>query len=146
VERKCIIWLSLVAFLACTHSIHVKAQNVNDLHASIELQFFHAPSNGVQSKRDFIQSKNAIQPITKLAGGLVYFYQNIISEQLQADCSFQITCSEYIKLCIAKYGFLKGTLAGLNQYTKCMPANYKHHEEHKVDEKQKVINHIQDEL
>ena len=145
-ERTCIIWFSLVAFLTCTHPILVKAQNVNDLHASMEQQFFHSPSNGVQRTRDFIQTKNAIQPITKLAGGLVYFYQNIVSEQLQADCSFQITCSEYIKLCIAEYGFLKGTLAGLNQYTKCMPTNYKHHEEHKVDEKQKVINHIQDEL
>jgi putative component of membrane protein insertase Oxa1/YidC/SpoIIIJ protein YidD len=47
-----------------------------------------------------------------IVGGMIYFYQNVISEQIQAGCSYEISCSQYLKLRIEKYGFVIGTFAG----------------------------------
>ncbi len=84
-----------------------------------------------------------LNPLTYIAAGLMYTYQNVISEQISANCNYQISCSEYTKKCIEKYGLIKGTLLGLNQLSQCIPNIQEEHCEHVISEQNKVINVIE---
>ena len=106
---------------------------------------FKLPQDGVQSKRSFIAKSDRNSVINTVAGGMIYFYQNIISEQIQASCSYEISCSQYLKLCIEKYGFVIGTFAGINQFGKCAGNNHKNHSSYKLNEKNIIINKINEE-
>lgn len=106
---------------------------------------FKLSPDGVQSKRSFIAKSDRNSVINTVAGGMIYFYQNIISEQIQASCSYEISCSQYLKLCIEKYGFVIGTFAGINQFGKCAGNNHKNHSSYKLNEKNIIINKINEE-
>jgi len=120
-------------------------QQENKIHVQILKNYFQEPHNGVQKKRAMMHKKNTPNALYFLSGAMIYFYQNCISEQIQASCTYQISCSEYIKLCIQEYGFFHGTLAGLNQYMKCSPNNFKNHLAYRLNEDNKIINSIKDE-
>ncbi len=77
---------------------------------------------------------------------LISTYQNVISEQIQAGCSYEISCSEFIKKEVSEQGLIKGILFGLNQYTNCVPNNYKHHFEHAISNKLKIQNKLYHEI
>ena len=66
-------------------------------------------------------------PINYLGAGLLFVYQNVMSEQIQADCTYKISCSEFTKLSIQEYGFIKGTLNGFNQLSECHPQSLYEH-------------------
>ena len=66
-------------------------------------------------------------PLSYAGAGLLFIYQNVFSEQIQADCTYMVSCSQYTKLCIERHGILKGTLMGFNQLSECFPAaRYEH--------------------
>lgn len=75
----------------------------------------------VSNGRNFVKPKYKYNPIGYLGTGALFFYQNIVSEQIQATCAYQTSCSEFTKLCIRDYGFLKGTMIGLHQILSCLP-------------------------
>jgi putative component of membrane protein insertase Oxa1/YidC/SpoIIIJ protein YidD len=120
-------------------------QNVRLIDSMILENNFKIPQNGVQSKRDFIARGKTSSVINTIAGGMIYFYQNVISEQIQASCSYEISCSQYLKLCIEKYGFIIGTFAGINQFGKCAGSNYKNYSSYKLNENNIIINKINEE-
>lgn len=51
--------------------------------------------------------------------GLMYLYQNIISEQINAACMYEISCSEYTKRQIEKNGLIIGSVKGFHQLMHC---------------------------
>ncbi len=51
----------------------------------------------------------------------IILYQYLISPLFPGSCRFKPTCSEYAKLAILKYGFLKGIFLGLKRLSKCHP-------------------------
>lgn len=53
--------------------------------------------------------------------GLVRFYQNAISPMLPPSCRYRPTCSEYTKIAIQKYGFMRGSWMGLKRVLRCHP-------------------------
>lgn len=72
----------------------------------------------------------------------MYVYQNIFSQQLNADCVYATSCSNYTKLCIEKNGFIKGSLQGFNQFFDCHPFVMHETESHLIGKDLKVINPI----
>lgn len=84
----------------------------------IDSLFYEKPT--IKEKK-IVKPKFKYNPIGYLGTGALFVYQNIISEQIQASCSYQISCSEFTKQCIHNYGFLKGTFIGLNQLLSCVP-------------------------
>lgn len=62
-----------------------------------------------------------INPLFYIGGALLFVYQNVFSEQIQAQCAYQVSCSEYTKRSIQKKGLLFGTLSGFNQLSECYP-------------------------
>ncbi len=84
-----------------------------------------------------------LNPLTYLAAGLMYTYQNVLSEQISANCTYEISCSEMTKRSIEKHGLIKGTLIGLHQLTNCSASIRKDRCEHVISPDNKIINHIE---
>lgn len=58
-------------------------------------------------------------PINLTFSGLMFFYQNVISSQVNAQCLFTPSCSEYAKASIKKYGLIKGMFLAADRVQKC---------------------------
>ena len=99
-------------------------------------------------KRKLLNLENAklttkINPLTYLAAGLMYGYQNVLSEQISANCTYEISCSEMTKKSIEKHGLIKGALFGLHQLTNCSSSIIKDHCEHVISPDDKIINRVE---
>jgi hypothetical protein len=57
----------------------------------------------------------------KLALKLIGGYQKYLRPSIPAGCRFEPSCSEYAKLAISKYGFIKGVCKGLIRLSHCHP-------------------------
>lgn len=65
-----------------------------------------------------------------IAIGLVLFYQKFFSPDhsfwakwvnSHGHCKYHPTCSEYTKISLKKYGFIRGTLKGIWRICRCNP-------------------------
>ncbi len=110
-------------------------------HQFADLQYIENPKRGFLdlSQATFLQK---INPLTYVGAGLLFFYQRVISEQISADCTYQMSCSEMTKRAIAKYGIIRGALIGVNQLASCVPGNHHEHAKHKLNAKGKIINDL----
>lgn len=52
---------------------------------------------------------------------IIKFYQILISPILPSNCRYTPTCSEYCKLCLQKFGVVKGSVLGIKRIIKCNP-------------------------
>lgn len=52
---------------------------------------------------------------------IIWFYQKLVSPMLPRTCRFYPSCSAYCAEAIARYGLLKGGLAGLGRLLRCHP-------------------------
>jgi putative membrane protein insertion efficiency factor len=58
-------------------------------------------------------------PINLTFSGLMFFYQNVISSQVNAQCLFSPSCSEFAKASIKKNGLIKGMFLAADRVQKC---------------------------
>ena len=77
-----------------------------------------------KSKRAYIYSPEdklakKINPINMAFGGLLYVYQNTLSQQFSATCLYQPSCSEFSKKSIHEYGLLKGLFLSADRVSRC---------------------------
>ena len=110
----------LFIFFLCIHSMN--AQVDNDLHI-IRKQSFNDElfternvKFGISGKKNLLVKYN---PVNLSFGGLMYIYQKFISPQIQAQCLFVPSCSEFSRQLYNEYGFLKGTFATADRLTRC---------------------------
>jgi putative component of membrane protein insertase Oxa1/YidC/SpoIIIJ protein YidD len=89
----------------------------------------------------FKKKRVKYNPLNYVGAGLLYVYQNIISEQLQTECAYVTSCSQYTKLSIQEYGFILGSLKGFNQLSECHPSAIYEHPELFIDGR-KIINNL----
>jgi putative component of membrane protein insertase Oxa1/YidC/SpoIIIJ protein YidD len=61
-------------------------------------------------------------PVSIFFGGLLYLYQKYISVQIGANCPYEISCSNFSKQCISKYGLLYGIPLTADRLTRCTRA------------------------
>ncbi len=95
------------------------------LHATFDQ--WHELKPAKRKLMAFKKRASYFNPFNYLSAGLLFTYQNVFSEQIQADCNYQVSCSEYTKKCIERTGFVSGTLTGFNQWTECFSgALYEH--------------------
>lgn len=67
-------------------------------------------------------SKNkwqAYNPINLTFSGLMFFYQNVLSSQVNAGCIYSPSCSEFSKQCIKKHGLVKGVFLSADRVQRC---------------------------
>ena len=113
----------------------------------ITASFDYSPSSQSKKINFFFKKKRSYyNPLTYIGIGALYIYQNIFSEQIQASCNYEISCSEYTKLSIQASGFFIGTLKGFNQLSECAPnAKYEHPSLY-INNEGKIINRFGKEI
>ena len=84
-----------------------------------------------------------LNPINYLSAGLLFFYQRIVSEQIQANCMYETSCSNYTKSCIERHGF-RGFLLGIDQMSNCFENVIYDYPKYKISENFKVNNQIEE--
>lgn len=52
---------------------------------------------------------------------LFSFYRNAVSEQLSADCAFDLSCSRFSAKALSEHGLLKGAILTVDRLTRCHP-------------------------
>lgn len=129
--------------------MEIHAQNTGNLNQALVSNTFNQYYFNEAPKRKILSFKNKkllakINPINYLSAGMLFFYQRILSEQIQAACMYEISCSNYTKAAIEKHGLIKGSLIGLNQLNGCFPAIIYDFPDHKVNKNYKVINRLED--
>ncbi len=143
-KSKCIVFIVIVF---CRWNPILSQDSIvgrNNVNSELVRVLFSQYEMPIQKKRVMMQVGSAkINPLTYVAAGLLFFYQNVLSEQISANCTYQMSCSEYTKKCIERYGIVKGTLIGLHQLSCCVPNISADHCEHKISENYKIINIIE---
>ncbi len=90
------------------------------------------------------KGKYSLNPMVYLSSGLIYFYQRFVSEHFQSNCTYEITCSEYTKKCISRYGLIKGTLLGVHQLNNCFVTAKDDYCRISISNNFKIINSLED--
>jgi putative component of membrane protein insertase Oxa1/YidC/SpoIIIJ protein YidD len=47
------------------------------------------------------------------------FYRSVLSEQISADCAFDLTCSRFSAAAIRRFGIIKGGFLTVDRLTRC---------------------------
>lgn len=109
--------------IALLSNLETNGQNIN---AASDMEFFESKTATKDhfQKRDYLfKDEQSVlvkyNPVSLSFGGLMYLYQNTLSQQLSATCLYQPTCSEFGKRCIAHYGILKGVFLAADRITRC---------------------------
>ena len=119
---------------AVCHHLFGKHTNHDDL-----------PKNRALLNSSESSARTKINPLTYLASGLLFVYQNLFSEQISAVCTYEISCSEMTKKSIEHHGLIKGTFIGLHQLTNCSSSILHDHENHVISDNDKIINSVSNE-
>ena len=74
--------------------------------------------------RPYIYGENSTafqkaNPVNMVFGGLLFLYQNTLSQQFSANCLYNPSCSEFSKQCIHDYGILKGMFLSADRIMRC---------------------------
>jgi putative component of membrane protein insertase Oxa1/YidC/SpoIIIJ protein YidD len=80
-------------------------------------------------------------PVSLVFGGSLYVYQKIISPQIQAGCTFDISCSNFSRQSIKKYGILKGVALSADRLTRCTRLSAVDFHPVMINEEGKCIDH-----
>lgn len=127
----------------CIISLNLFSQNAsikNNLLSQTFSEFSYKP----KEKRKILEKPKStigkLNPLFYLSAGLLITYQNIISEQIQADCMYEISCSQYAKFSIQKYGIIRGTLLGFHQLNNCIPSAIYDYPDFKINKDEKIMN------
>jgi len=127
-----------------THLLSQKQGNISTI--LVENNFSEFRINEAK-KRTFLKQNKTIltkiNPLNYISSALLYFYQNIVSEQIQANCQYQISCSENMKKQISTNGLLIGVLTGLDQLGNCSGSILSDYPAYKITKEGKVNNAIE---
>lgn len=107
---KNLITKTIVFFIFVIIETTCLAQSINnDLELALSQKFNKLEITN-KPKFLFIPDKKIIRynPISLTFGGLMFLYQSVISPQISAGCPYEISCSNYSKAVISRYGFIKG--------------------------------------
>ncbi|MCF8231297.1 MAG: membrane protein insertion efficiency factor YidD [Bacteroidales bacterium] len=120
--NKYLVILILLVSVVFTSS-EIMAQGVDAVE---DLQFLkeatHEKSHFHEREYVFKEETNAFvkyNPVSVTLGGLLYIYQNSISQQFSAKCLYHPSCSQFGKRAIAEYGFVKGIMLASDRLTRC---------------------------
>jgi uncharacterized protein len=125
----------------------IQSNLLAQVHEKLIHQSFHTFHYHQKSSRAILSMKDKsllakLNPVTYVSAGLLFFYQRVISEQLQAECSYEISCSEFTKLGLQKQG-LKGFFIGIDQWSNCMPKVIEDYPRHRISSNDKIINNLE---
>lgn len=78
------------------------------------------PEKNIRKYTNLSKNKwQAYNPINLTFSGLMFFYQNVLSNQVNAGCIYSPSCSEFSKQCIKKHGLVKGIFLSADRVQRC---------------------------
>lgn len=122
---KFIYCLVIIAFSSISLDINVVvAQNTVSIQHVLQAQ---SPSPAYQpmvKKVTFLKSKSnhklaKFNPVQLVFVGMMYTYQRFLSAQFAAECPYELSCSNFSKTAIARYGLLKGIALSADRLMRC---------------------------
>lgn len=131
-----------ILFFVFLFSIVLDSEAQSFQQKDLELVEDHHDPLHRSSKRGLVRFEDAspfirYNPVVVLSQGLLYLYQNKISQQLSAECLYHPSCSDFTKRSIKSYGAVKGVFLGADRLTRCTGIADKGNE-HKALEKGKL--------
>lgn len=84
-----------------------------------------------------------INPFSYASIGLMFTYQRLVSQQIGADCPYELSCSEHAKRAVERYGILKGAMIGFYQLQSCSPRTGYDFPDHAINSDGRIINPIE---
>jgi putative component of membrane protein insertase Oxa1/YidC/SpoIIIJ protein YidD len=119
----CLLLLYLFCFLSIYSQNYVKDLELILKKKEITNTDFKYYKRGGNDQLAFISKGKSlmskINPIIIFLKGAMLFYQNVISAQLSKECPYEITCSNFSKQSIKKFGFVKGVFISADRLTRC---------------------------
>lgn len=78
------------------------------------------PKKNIRKYTNLSKNKwQAYNPINLTFSGLMFFYQNVLSSQVNAGCIYSPSCSEFSKQYIKKHGLVKGIFLSADRVQRC---------------------------
>ncbi len=135
-----LVLLSL--FVLAVEGVTVQAQSLNAGVLECTFKGDKAKKISVRKLMKFRRKAMYFNPLSYVGAGLMFAYQNSISEQMQTNCMYEISCSEYTKRSIQESGIVAGVLKGFYQLSECHPAALYEHPRSFINGG-KIINRIE---
>jgi putative component of membrane protein insertase Oxa1/YidC/SpoIIIJ protein YidD len=105
-----------ICVLLCAYTM--MAQNQDDM-ATIKLHISNTEAGGNSPGKRIVKIQKTYNPGKLLLYVPLYFYQQLLSEQLTSGCSFEPSCSAFSILSIKQLGILEGLLLTADRLTRC---------------------------
>ena len=94
----------------------------------------------------FGKSKNKLvkyNPVSLLFGGLLITYQKVISDQFFTMCSYRVSCSDFAKNAIFRYGLFKGVPLAADRLMRCNKLSFEELSNEDIDFKnEKILDNL----
>ena len=92
--------------------------DTSDHHHDHDHEHYHShrPQYVFANSQSWVVKYN---PLSLTFGGLLYGYQRFLSPQLSTRCSYEVSCSNFGKAAIWKYGLIKGVALAADRLTRC---------------------------
>ena len=95
----------------------------------------------------FKKSENKLikyNPVSLLFGGLLIGYQKVISDQFFTMCSYNVSCSDFAKNAIYRYGIFKGVPLAADRIMRCNRLSFSELSNEDIDySKGKIIDDLE---
>jgi putative component of membrane protein insertase Oxa1/YidC/SpoIIIJ protein YidD len=100
----------LIVFLVGISNLIAEGQNLN---ADLALAFHSKVEKTTEAYKPkflFVSEKKVLKynPVSLAFGSLLYFYQGVVSPQISAECPYEVSCSNFGKASLKRYGLIKG--------------------------------------
>lgn len=109
-------------FLLIVIAPQASAQSPEDKKLILSQAFGTARYNPRNVSYMFKDSKSKFvkyNPVSLTLGGLMMFYQKVLSPQIISGCPYEISCSNFSKAVIRRYGLVKGVALTADRLTRC---------------------------
>lgn len=146
---KKFILFPLILFVQMVHGQSQGQPSDSVLTKAISSATLENDGDIASTRRGFLRARNVkgikrLNPLLYISSGLIYTYQNLFSEQIQANCTYEVSCSSYTKRCIERHGFIVGLLMGLDQMSACFMDVKKQYPEYKISDEDLIDNRFED--
>ncbi len=132
----------LIAFFLVVNSLLAVSQSNDSLFQNQLVKITFKDKINITPKNHALltfKTRSAyFNPLTYLSAGVLFIYQTIFSEQIQAECAYAMSCSEFTKYSIQQQGLMFGIFSGFNQLSECAPNAIYEHEANAINANLKI--------
>ncbi len=121
---KIVIKTIVILILVCASSFVSNAQSTKYYQDILSAQMPEKEYQPMVKHVSFLKSKSTkklakYNPVHLVFVGLMYTYQRFLSAQFAAECPYELSCSNFSKAAIARYGLFKGIALSADRLMRC---------------------------